>query len=62
MRWLPVLLIEEATSRALAAKLAALATAQRVREASGRGYGEVDLVGSYGAAPHPENLAAAQER
>lgn len=48
------LTIEEATSQALAAnprlqaaKLAALAAAQRAREASGRRYGEVDLVGSY---------------
>ncbi len=48
------LTIEEATGRALAAnpklqaaKLAALAAAQRAREAAGRRYGEVDLVGSY---------------
>jgi outer membrane protein TolC len=48
------LTIEEATSRALAAnpklqaaKLLALAAAQRAKEASGRRYGEVNLVGSY---------------
>jgi len=48
------LTIEEATSRALAAnprlqaaKLSALAAAQRAQEATGRRYGEVDLVGSY---------------
>jgi outer membrane protein TolC len=48
------LTIEEATSRALAAnprlqaaKLSALAAAQRAQEAAGRRYGEVDLVGSY---------------
>ncbi|TAM54984.1 MAG: TolC family protein [Acidobacteria bacterium] len=48
------LTIEEATARALAAnprlqaaKLSALAAAQRAQEAAGRRYGEVDLVGSY---------------
>ncbi len=48
------LTIEEATTRALAAnpklqaaKLAALAAQQRTQEATGRRYGEVDLVGSY---------------
>lgn len=48
------LTIEEATTRALAAnprlqaaKLSALAAAQRAQEAAGRRYGEVDLVGSY---------------
>ncbi len=48
------LTIDEATARALAAnprlqaaRLAALAAAQRAQEASGRRYGEVDLVGSY---------------
>ena len=48
------LTIEEATSRALAAnpklqaaKLLALAAAQRAKEASGRRYGEMNLVGSY---------------
>jgi outer membrane protein TolC len=48
------LTLNEATARALAAnpklqaaRLAALAAAQRVREAAGRSYGEVDLVGSY---------------
>ena len=48
------LTIEEATTRALAAnpslqaaKLSALAAAQRAQEAAGRRYGEADLVGSY---------------
>lgn len=48
------LTIDEATTRALAAnprlqaaKLSALAAAQRAQEAAGRRYGEVDLVGSY---------------